>query len=160
MSLGVDLVPKKVCSLDCVYCEVGKTTKLTLDCKEYIQLDKIKEELRSYFENNPDPDYITFSGSGEPTLNIHIGEVLQFIKQNKPHIPVALLTNGTLLFDERVKDAVMGVDVLLPSSVTYTALFPQGIFGEGQLWPEKFFHLFPVTQSLLLNLPGYLTPSF
>ncbi len=115
MSLGVDLVPKKVCSLDCVYCEVGKTTKLTLDCKEYIQLDKIKEELRSYFENNPDPDYITFSGSGEPTLNIHIGEVLQFIKQNKPHIPVALLTNGTLLFDERVKDAVMGVDVLLPS---------------------------------------------
>jgi len=115
MSLGVDLVPKKVCSLDCVYCEVGKTTKLTLDCKEYIKLDKIQEELSSYFEHNPDPDYITFSGSGEPTLNIYIGEVLHFIKQSKPNIPVALLTNGTLLFDKKIKEAVLDVDVLLPS---------------------------------------------
>jgi wyosine [tRNA(Phe)-imidazoG37] synthetase (radical SAM superfamily) len=115
MSLGVDLVPKKVCSLNCVYCEVGKTTKLTLDRKEYIKLDKIKEELTNYFKSNPDPDYITFSGSGEPTLNIHIGEVLQFIKQSKPHVPVALLTNGTLLFDEKVKDVIMDVDLILPS---------------------------------------------
>jgi wyosine [tRNA(Phe)-imidazoG37] synthetase (radical SAM superfamily) len=115
MSLGVDLVPKKVCSLDCVYCEVGKTSKLSLDRKEYILLDKIKEELSSYFQNNPDPDFITFSGSGEPTLNSKIGEVLQFIKHTKPNIPVALLTNGTLLYDAAVRDAIEDADVVLPS---------------------------------------------
>jgi len=115
MSLGVDLVPKKVCSLDCVYCEVGKTTKLTLDRKQYIKEDKIKEELKDYFENNPEPDYITFSGSGEPTLNSCIKNIIDFIKQNKPNIPIALLTNGTMLFDKDVRDAVKNVDVVLPS---------------------------------------------
>ena len=115
MSLGVDLVPKKVCSLDCVYCEVGKTTKLTLDRKEYIKLDKVKEELTHYFNNNPDPDYITFSGSGEPTLNIYIGEILQFIKQNKVNIPIAVLTNGTLLYDQNVRKAILNANVVLPS---------------------------------------------
>jgi Fe-S oxidoreductases len=115
MSLGVDLVPKKVCSLDCVYCEVGKTTKLTIDRKEYIKSEKIKKELLHYFSNNPDPDYITFSGSGEPTLNIQIGEILRFIKQNRPSIPVAVLTNGTLLYDKKVRDALIDADVVLPS---------------------------------------------
>jgi len=115
MSLGVDLVPKKVCSLDCVYCEVGKTSKLTLERKEYILFDKIKNELIDYFNNNPDPDYITFSGSGEPTLNIQIGEVLRYIKQIKPDIPVAVLTNGTMLFEKDVRDALMDADLVLPS---------------------------------------------
>ncbi|MDY0280841.1 MAG: radical SAM protein [Salinivirgaceae bacterium] len=115
MSLGVDLVPKKVCTLDCVYCEVGKTTKLTLDRKEYIKFDKVKEELIHYFNNNPDPDYITFSGSGEPTLNSRIGEMLQFIKQIKPNIPVAVLTNGTLFYDKKVREALLNADVVLPS---------------------------------------------
>ncbi len=115
MSLGVDLVPKKVCSLDCVYCEVGKTTKLTIDRKEYIKVNKLKEELIHYFSNNPDPDYITFSGSGEPTLNIHMGEIIQFIKQNKPYIPIAILTNGTLFFDQNVRNAIKAADIVLPS---------------------------------------------
>ncbi|MBN2571119.1 MAG: radical SAM protein [Ignavibacteriales bacterium] len=115
MSLGVDLIPRKVCSLDCVYCEVGKTTKLTLDRKEYIKFDKVTDELTNYFNNNPDPDYITFSGSGEPTLNIRIGEILQFIKRNKPDIPVAILTNGTLLYYKDVRDTLKDADVVLPS---------------------------------------------
>ncbi len=115
MSLGVDLVPKKVCSLDCVYCEVGKTTKLTLDRKEYIIFEKVKEELTHYFNNNPDPDYITFSGSGEPTLNVYIGDILRFIKQKKPNIPTAVLTNGTLLYDKDVREAILISDVVLPS---------------------------------------------
>ncbi|RLD45866.1 MAG: radical SAM protein [Bacteroidetes bacterium] len=115
MSLGVDLVPKKVCSLDCVYCEVGKTTKLTIVEKEYILFDKIKEELLNYFNNNPDPDYITFSGSGEPTLNSKIGDILGFIRQNRPNIPVAVLTNGTMLFDKKVREAIIDADVILPS---------------------------------------------
>jgi len=115
MSLGVDLVPKKVCSLDCVYCEVGKTTKLTLDRKEYIKVDMVKEDLINYFNENPDPDYITFSGSGEPTLNIFIDEILHFIKQNKPNVPVAVLTNGTLFYDSNVRESILSADVVLPS---------------------------------------------
>ncbi|OQY20389.1 MAG: radical SAM protein [Desulfobacteraceae bacterium 4572_35.1] len=115
MSLGVDLVPLKVCSLDCVYCEVGKTTKLTIDRKEYIPYSVIVQELTHYFENNPDPDYITFSGSGEPTLNIRIGDVINFIKQHRPNIPVAVLTNGTLLYDDEVKKELMAADLVLPS---------------------------------------------
>ncbi|MFT5699963.1 MAG: wyosine [tRNA(Phe)-imidazoG37] synthetase (radical SAM superfamily) [Desulforhopalus sp.] len=115
MSLGVDLVPKKVCSLDCVYCEVGKTTQLTSDRKEYIKVDKVKEELINYFSNNPDPDYITFSGSGEPTLNLFISEILRFIKENKPSIPVAVLTNGTLLYDDNVRKTLLNADLVLPS---------------------------------------------
>jgi len=115
MSLGVDLVPKKVCSLNCVYCEVGRTTTLTIERKEYIKYDKIIEELTNYFNNNPEPDYITFSGYGEPTLNIRIGDIIQFIKQNKPGIPIAILTNGTLLYDKKVRKELMDADVVLPS---------------------------------------------
>ena len=115
MSLGVDLVPKKVCSLDCVYCEVGHTTKLTTERKEYILYAKVKEELKHYFSNSPDPDYITFSGSGEPTLNSRIGDVLQFIKTKKPNIPVAVLTNGTLFYDKQVRAELLDADIVLPS---------------------------------------------
>jgi len=115
ISLGVDLVPKKVCSLDCVYCEVGQTTKLTTERREYILYDRVTTELSDYFSHNPDPDYITFSGSGEPTLNSRIGDVLQFIKKNKPTIPVAVLTNGTLFYDKKVRDELLGANVVLPS---------------------------------------------
>lgn len=115
MSLGVDLVPRKVCTLDCVYCEVGKTTKLTNDRKEYIPFEKVKTELLDYFKHNPDPDYITFSGSGEPTLNNRIGDVLHFIKKEKPGIPVAVLTNGTLFSDPVVRSSIMDADLILPS---------------------------------------------
>jgi len=115
MSLGVDLVPKKVCSLDCVYCEVGKTTKLSLDRKSYINSDCIKDELKHYFDNNPAPDYITVTASGEPTLNLHLGEIIKYIKQTKPDVSVAVITNGTLLHDEKVRDALMHADLLLPS---------------------------------------------
>ena len=115
MSLGVDLAPKKVCSLNCVYCEVGKTTKLTLDRKEYIKADKVQAELEAYFKESPDPDYITFSGYGEPTLNSAIGEILTFIKQLRPDIPVAVLTNGTLFADKEVRTSLLNADLVLPS---------------------------------------------
>jgi wyosine [tRNA(Phe)-imidazoG37] synthetase (radical SAM superfamily) len=115
ISLGVDLVPKKVCSLDCVYCEVGKTTKHTTDRMEYIRYDKVTAELEDYFLNNPDPDYITFSGSGEPTLNSRIGDVIGFVKKLKPKIPVAVLTNGTMLYDKRVQEELMEADLVMPS---------------------------------------------
>ncbi len=115
MSLGIDLVPKKVCSLNCVYCEVGKTTTLTIDRKEYIKYDTVIKELTHYFNNNPDPDYITFSGYGEPTLNSRIGDIIKFSKQQKPNIPIAILTNGTLLYDKNLRQELLAADVVLPS---------------------------------------------
>ncbi|MDE5422517.1 radical SAM protein [Ancylomarina sp. DW003] len=115
MSLGLDLVPKKVCSIDCVYCEVGKTTELSINREDYIKLEDIKAELTHYFENNPSPDYVTITASGEPTLNIHLNEILEFIKENKNGIPVALITNGTLLYDPKVREAIMLTDLVLPS---------------------------------------------
>ncbi len=139
MSLGVDLVPKKVCSLDCVYCEVGETTKLTIERREYIPHDIVTAELDHYFKNNPDPDYITFSGSGEPTLNSRIGDVLKFIKQNKPDIPVAVLTNGTLLYDKKIREELKAADVVLPSLDAATEITFRKINRPGpQLTAKKY----------------------
>ena len=115
MSLGVDLVPHKVCSLNCIYCECGRTTNLTLERKEYVPYDEVVKELDHYFVSNPNPDYITFSGSGEPTLNSRIGDILKFIKHIKPDIPVAVLTNGTLLSQKQVRSELLDADVVLPS---------------------------------------------
>jgi len=115
MSLGIDLVPRKVCSLDCVYCEVGLTTKLTTERMEYVPYQKVITELTSYLENHPAPDFITFSGYGEPTLNSRIGDVLKFIKENYPDLKVAVLTNGTLFSDKKVREELMDADVVLPS---------------------------------------------
>ncbi|MBT3755879.1 MAG: radical SAM protein, partial [Candidatus Cloacimonetes bacterium] len=84
ISLGVDLVPHKVCSLNCVYCEVGKTTNLTIERQEYIPLNDILTELKNYLDEKPDLDYITFSGAGEPLLHNGIGKVISFIKDNYP----------------------------------------------------------------------------
>lgn len=115
MSLGIDLVPHKVCSLDCVYCECGATTLHTIQRKEYVLLRKAEEELIRYFRDNPDPDYITFSGSGEPTLNSRIGEMIDIVKKLKPEIPTALLTNGTLLSDKSLRSEILGCSIILPS---------------------------------------------
>ena len=115
MSLGVDLIPHKICSLNCVYCECGRTTNLTHDRKEYVPAKDVFSELEDFFKNNPDPDYITFSGAGEPTLHSHIGEVLGFLKKLRPQIPVAVLTNGSLFSDPDVRKELLQADVVLPS---------------------------------------------
>ena len=83
-SLGVDLVPFKTCTLDCIYCECGKTTSLTLDRQEYVSTEEVKNELSDFLKSSPEIDYITFSGSGEPTLAVNIGEIVSFIKNNFP----------------------------------------------------------------------------
>ncbi len=115
MSLGVDLVPHKTCSLNCIYCECGRTTELTIERKEYVSYEAVINELEHYFVNNPAPDYVTFSGSGEPTLNSRIGDVLQFIKLKNPDIPVAVLTNGTLFYQKQVRTELLSSNLILPS---------------------------------------------
>lgn len=115
VSLGVDLVPHKTCTLDCVYCECGATTHLTMQRKEYVPVDRVKEELRSYLSRNEKIDYITFSGSGEPTLNEGIGEIIQFLKTDYPQFKVALLTNSTLFDQLTVRQQVKNADVVMAS---------------------------------------------
>lgn len=115
MSLGLDLVFHKLCSLNCIYCECGATTVLTSERKEYIPYDDLIVEIKHFMDNNPAPEYITFSGSGEPTLNSRIGDVINFIKSNYPEIPVALLTNGTLFHLEEVRKEILNIDLVIPS---------------------------------------------
>jgi len=115
ISLGLDLVPIKTCTLNCVYCESGRTTHLSLERKEYVPYEALKEELTHYFSHNPRPDYVTFSGSGEPTLNSRIGDVVHLIKNQAPDIPIAVLTNGTLLFQKQTRDDIKDATVVIPS---------------------------------------------
>jgi wyosine [tRNA(Phe)-imidazoG37] synthetase (radical SAM superfamily) len=115
ISLGVDLVPHKTCSLDCVYCECGKTTDLTLEQKEYVKFKDVKKELEHFWNHNDDPDYITFSGSGEPSLNSKLGNVIEFIKNKKPCIKTAVLTNSTLFDNPDVRQSLLKADLVIPS---------------------------------------------
>lgn len=115
ISLGVDLVPLKYCSLNCIYCEVGKTTNLTIKREEYIPITKVKEELKQYLSNKPELDFVTFSGQGEPTLNSGLGNIIDFIKDNFPAYKVAVITNGTLFWQKEVREEVKRADVILPS---------------------------------------------
>lgn len=115
ISLGIDLVPMKTCSLNCIYCECGSTTNLTLTRREYVPLAQAKTEFLHYLSNHPKPDYITFSGSGEPTLNSRIGEAIRFIQSHETGIPVAVLTNGTLLSDPQVRNELKPASVVMPS---------------------------------------------
>jgi len=115
VSLGIDLVTHKICSMDCVYCECGKTTLLTLERKEYVKFKDVVKELEHYWAHEKDPDYITFSGSGEPTLNTCLSQVIDYIKETKPHIKVAVLTNSSLISDPKVRAALLKVDLVVPS---------------------------------------------
>jgi wyosine [tRNA(Phe)-imidazoG37] synthetase (radical SAM superfamily) len=114
LSLGVDLVPPKTCTFDCLYCEVGHTTDLTQERRPY-RVAEIIRELEDYLENPPGPlDYITMAGSGEPTLNLGLREIIAAVK-NLTTTPVALLTNGSLFYLPEVRAAAANVDVILPS---------------------------------------------
>ena len=112
VSLGVDLLPAKTCTLDCVYCECGRTENLTLKRKEYVPVEKVKSELRDFLSQEPRLDFITFSGSGEPTLHKNIGDIIGFLKSEYPKYKVAVLTNGTLLSDPEVRTQVLQADVV------------------------------------------------
>ena len=115
ISLGVDLVSFKVCSYNCVYCEVGKTTKLTIKRDSYINSKELIKELDDFLEKKPKLDYITFSGNGEPVLNSELGEIIDYLKKNYSQYKIALITNGSLFFDENLIREIEKIDLLLPS---------------------------------------------
>ncbi len=114
LSLGVDIVPFKVCTLDCIYCQLGKTTVKTIERKEYVSVEPVLAELKNKLTQGLHADFITLSGSGEPTLNSRLGELIDGIKKITS-IPVAILTNGTLLTEKDVRADCAKADVVLPS---------------------------------------------
>ena len=110
LSLGIDLTPGKACSLDCLYCQVGKTRVHTLQPDEYVPTQAVCAELDHWLAAGGQADHITLAGSGEPTLHTGFGEVLRHVKERST-IPSVLLSNGTLFFlpDIRQKAAQASV---------------------------------------------------
>jgi wyosine [tRNA(Phe)-imidazoG37] synthetase (radical SAM superfamily) len=118
LSLGITLTPYKVCSFNCIYCQLGKSIGTTTERKEYIPIQEIINELKLWLQNNTleakDLNYITFSGSGEPTLNIKIGQLIAEIKKITA-VPVAIITNASLLNVTAVRQALSCADLIIPS---------------------------------------------
>ena len=115
ISLGIDLMPHKTCSLDCVYCECGKTSFLTDVVSEYVPTDAVINELDDFLAASPKLHSLTFSGSGEPTLHSGIGKIILHLKNNYPQYRVTVLTNGTLLWREDVRNSLLKADCVIPS---------------------------------------------
>jgi wyosine [tRNA(Phe)-imidazoG37] synthetase (radical SAM superfamily) len=113
-SLGIDVVPYKVCTYDCIYCHVGRTTDKTVERKEYVPLDAVVAELDCRREALDGADYITIAGSGEPTLYARLGELIRAVK-TRTRTPVAVITNGSLLWDRSVQKDLQQADLVIPS---------------------------------------------
>jgi wyosine [tRNA(Phe)-imidazoG37] synthetase (radical SAM superfamily) len=113
-SLGIDILPFKTCSLDCIYCQLGNTQQKTIQRKKYYDIDTILAQIKNKIASGQRIDTITFSGSGEPTLNVFIGKIIREIKKNTS-IPVAVLTNSTRLSVKSVRAALSAADLVVPS---------------------------------------------
>ena len=113
-SLGVDIMPHKICTLDCIYCQLGRSTQKSVERREYVPVAAVLAAIKRKVDEGLDADFITIGGSGEPTLNSGLGRLIDGIK-GITAIGVAILTNGTLLCREDVRDNCAKADVLLPS---------------------------------------------
>lgn len=113
-SLGIDIIPYKICSFDCIYCQLGKTTQKTIIQEEYTPIELGLDELKRKIQEKQIIDYITLSGSGEPTLNSKIGVLIREIKKISD-IPVAVLTNSSLFWNNPVIQDIQSADLILPS---------------------------------------------
>ena len=111
-SLGIDLVPFKTCTYDCIYCQLGRTTTKTMQRKEWVPIDIVIDQLKTKLSSKP--DYITLSGSGEPTLYSRLEELIFNIKEITD-IPVTVLTNSSLLWLPEVRNALNLADMVVPS---------------------------------------------
>lgn len=113
-SLGIDIIPYKICSFDCVYCQLGRTTNKTVKRDDYVPKEEVLSQVKEAVASKKRIDYLTFSGSGEPTLNSGIGYLIREIKRFTK-IPVAVLTNGSLLFIKDLQEEIREADLVVPS---------------------------------------------
>jgi len=113
-SLGIDILPKKTCNLNCIYCELGEGADLVTIPDEYYPVKEIIQEIDLIIESNVPFDTLTFTASGEPTLHSGLGELISHAKK-KTVKPVAVLTNATLFHIEKIRNQLLNADILLPS---------------------------------------------
>lgn len=116
ISLGIDIVPPSTCTFDCIYCQLGRTLhKVSCwDGIEFPTVDEIIESLKVHLKKYDKVDYITISGSGEPTLNPYLGEIADEI-HSITSVPVALITNSSLLTHDTVLNNAKKFDIVMPS---------------------------------------------
>ena len=120
ISLGVDLVISKSCNLNCIFCECGATKKIQLERKRFKDMNEILEEISTVLKDIQ-PDYITFSGSGEPTLSLDLGNISRAIKEDlKYQGKICLITNSLLLADENLMKELEYIDLIVPTLNTLT----------------------------------------
>ena len=114
-SLGIDLVPHKICTYNCIYCQIGKTTEKTLLRKEYVAAGEILQEIDTFLkEEHPPIDHLSLGGSGEPTLHSKIRSIIEGI-QSMTVLPVAVITNGSLFYEPEVREDLLRAERVLPS---------------------------------------------
>ncbi|MFC1820287.1 radical SAM protein, partial [Thermodesulfobacteriota bacterium] len=116
LSLGIDLIPSKTCTYDCLYCQVGRTTNQTIKPEPFVRAREVLNELEEALEETT-PNAITLAGSGEPTLYSELDQVISFIKE-MTDTRVALLTNGSLFWNKEIRNRVSGVDIIIPTLST------------------------------------------
>ena len=120
ISLGVDLVVSKSCNLNCIFCECGATKKIQLERQRFKDMNEILEEISTVL-TDIQPDYITFSGSGEPTLSLDLGNISKAIKEDlKYQGKICLITNSLLLADEKLMKELEYIDLIVPTLNTLT----------------------------------------
>jgi len=112
-SLGIDLICQepKVCSFDCVYCQLGKTDRKTNIREQFIDTERVKDELNRVL-SVAEIDFLTFSGTGEPTLAGNLAEIVNYIKKTYS-VKTAILTNSSLLEDNDVLEALYAIDFVV-----------------------------------------------
>ena len=112
-SLGVDLIcsPNKICSFDCIYCQLEKTERITTLRSTFISMNQLKNELKTALEKTT-PDVITLSGMGEPTLAKNMSKAIQIIRQ-LTDLPLAILTNSSLMYDKNVQSDLKKLDIIV-----------------------------------------------
>ena len=115
ISLGVDLVLSKSCNLNCIFCECGATKKIQLERQRFKDMNEILNEIQSVLKDIK-PDYITFSGSGEPTLSLDLGNISKAIKEDlKYKVKICLITNSLLLANQEVIKELEYIDLIVPT---------------------------------------------
>lgn len=115
-SLGIDPIPFKTCNWNCVYCQLGRSVPLINDRQPYIPCEDILAEVQHVLEGAPVGaiDWVTFAGSGEPTLHSDIGWLIRKVKA-LTHCPVAVITNGSLLYLPEVRRELAAADAVMPT---------------------------------------------
>ncbi len=113
-SLGIDVTPKKICTYDCIYCQIGKNENTKVKQIETADVDSIVFEVQKYLHKYKNLEYITFAGSGEPTLYKDIKRLIIELRETT-NIPVCLITNGSLFYKQEIREQVLRADLVIPS---------------------------------------------